>query len=504
MLLRAKGSVQALYIAVTFLLIGAMAARTPLDSDLFWHLRAGEETVRAGSPLLVDLFSHTRSGTPWINHSWLSQVGLYLLYEMGGYLALSVAVVCGAVVSMALMWRQCQGPVILRAAATILGSVVASVVWVPRPQLVSLVLFALVSYLLYLYKWQGRDRLWLLPVIFLLWSNLHGGYPLGFMLIVALLAGEGLNHLLGYQESRVLPWKNLGSLCLWAGLSAVLLLVNPNGLDVWRIPFQTVNVGALQQFIDEWASPDFHQPLQQAFLWLLFAVFAAVALAGKGMDATDLVMVIGFGYLALVARRNFGPFALAAVPILTRYATCAIENWQRRVSWPAWANRLWCGGVEDDVENIAANRLKKAVNLMIFALLALVAVGKLYVVSHPALVEGFIAQQYPVRAVDWLSKNQIPGSLLNEYNWGGYLQWSLRGWPVFVDGRTDLFGDEIIGEWVTVVQAQEGWEKILAERQIDVILLEPGRPIVEHLQAKGWQLSYQDEQAVIYASPNGN
>lgn len=107
-----------------------MAARTPLDSDLFWHLRAGEETLRSGRPLLVDLFSHTRAGQPWINHSWLSQVGLALLLRAGGYLALSAVMAGLATLSMLLLYLQCEGPTSLQVFALILAGVVASVVWV--------------------------------------------------------------------------------------------------------------------------------------------------------------------------------------------------------------------------------------------------------------------------------------------------------------------------------------------------------------------------------------
>ncbi len=184
-------------LVLALLLIFILAARTPLDSDMWWHLRAGQETVQSGRPVLVDDLSTTRLGAAWINHSWLSEVGMYLVYAWGGSLAIGGITALLAVLSMALVYYTLEGPAILRAFLLILGSVVAAVVWAPRPQLVSLVLMALVGYLLYLYKWKRLDRLWLLPLVFMLWANLHGGFPLGFMLIGCMLAGEFLNFLLG-------------------------------------------------------------------------------------------------------------------------------------------------------------------------------------------------------------------------------------------------------------------------------------------------------------------
>jgi len=78
------------------------------------------------------------------------------------------------------------------------------------------------------------------------------------------------------------------------------------------------------------------------------------------------------------------------------------------------------------------------------------------------------------------------------------LQWSLPSFPTFVDGRTDLFGDEVVGEWITVVQAGENWKEILARYAADLVMLEPDRPLVERTAEGGWKPLYEDSQVVIY------
>ena len=490
-----RGVVNRLVITITLLLIFIMAARTPLDTDLWWHLRAGAETLRIGQPLLSDPFSFTRLGTPWINHSWLSQVGMALLFDWGGYLVLGGTVAGLATLSMVFVLLQCDGPVFLKSAALLLGSVVASVVWVPRPQLTSLVLMALTGYLLYLYKHRGRDLLWVLPPIFILWSNLHGGYPLGLLLIGSMLAGEVVNHILGLESEHILTWKQIARLGGWTALCLLAVLVNPNGLDMWRIPFQTLNVGVLQQFIPEWASPDFHSLLQQTLLWLFLSVFAAVALSGKTMDCSDLICVLGFATLALVARRNYGPFALVAVPVLVRYGAAALEAWRQR---SPWLSKLERRVQSKTIESLSVRRIKKTINLSLAVLLALVAIGKLYVVTQPAFVNHYLVESYPVRAVEWLVENHPRGRMLNEYNSGGYLLWALPETRVFVDGRTDLFGDEIIGEWIGAVQAGPGWQETLERYEVDLVMLSPDQPLLQQLPGAGWNLLYQDAQTKIF------
>jgi len=495
-------------LVLALLLIFILAARTPLDSDMWWHLRAGQETVQSGRPMLVDNLSTTRSGTPWINHSWLSEVGMYLLYAWGGSLAIGGMTALLAVLSMALVYFTLEGPALLRAFLLILGSIVAAVVWAPRPELVSLVLMALVGYLLYLYKWKHIQRLWLLPVVFVLWANLHGGYPLGFMLIGCMVGGEILNYLLGNRAEEVLNRQQVLRLLLWGGLSVVALLINANGVNILLIPFQTVGVKVLQNFVAEWASPDFHLFFQQPFIWLMLLLLAAVGYSGKRLDGTDLLTVSLFTYLTLVARRNYGPYALAALPVLSRHLWLAIQAWMAREPVTGWKIRLGLVKVENGeageepakTSSLPAIRpgVMRAINLALVAFIGFAAIGKLYVTSNPILVDSYLNSSYPVKAIAWIRNNHPAGPMLNEYNWGGYLIWFLRDYQVFVDGRTDLYGDDVLGQWITAVQAGTGWQAILDKWKIRLVLIEPNKPLAVALPLAGWKLLYKDDQAVIF------
>ncbi|MCJ7626664.1 MAG: hypothetical protein MUO76_24495, partial [Anaerolineaceae bacterium] len=315
---------------VTLLLIFIIAARTPLDSDLWWHLRSGEETINSGTPLLHDEFSYTKYGSDWINHSWLSQVILYFVFMWGKYLGLSLFVSILAVSSMLFVWFQLEDHGVIGAFITIFGSIVASVVWSPRPQITSLVFFGIVSYLLFLYKWRGIDRLWLLVPIFIIWSNLHGGFPLGFMLVGLMIIGECINKILNNQEPKQLSGRKIIQLMMWLIIASLAVMLNPNGFSTWIIPFKTIGVEVLQNFVSEWASPDFHELFQQPFIWLLIGILAAIGFSGRRLDGTDFLTVGLFAYLSLMARRNYGPFALVATPVLSRYLWAAGQSWLER------------------------------------------------------------------------------------------------------------------------------------------------------------------------------
>jgi hypothetical protein len=485
------------FLTVILILIFAMAARTPLDTDMWWHLRAGEETWQTGRPVTVDTFSYTRQGETWINHSWLSQVGMYLIYRLGGFLALGAAVALLAVISMGLVYAQMVGHPLARGFVLMLTASVAAKVWTPRPQLASLVLFGLIGYLLYQYKWKQRDHLWLFIPVFILWSNLHGGYVLGLLLIGAMLAGEVLNNLLGFRGQEVLSWKKIGKLVIWGLAAGLVVVINPNGLAMWAIPFQTVNVGVLREFIVEWASPDFHEFTLQPFLWLLLGTLGLAGISGRRLDGSDLASVAGFAYLAFLAQRNFGPFAMVAAPVLSRHLVVGSQNWRvpsrikesRSGQW--WANLSKRGEVSP--------RVRSVVNGMIVGLISLAAVVKLFAVASPQKVSSQMTDYYPVEAVRWLQENRPSGRLFNSYNWGGYLIWELRDYPIFVDGRTDLYNDALLRKYLQVARGQEGYAQILDEYQVKLVLAETDSGLTRVLdETEGWKAGFRDDIAAVF------
>lgn len=476
------------YFYVIILLLLIMALRTPLDTDMWWHLRAGEETWLNRQVYSVDTFSFTRSGQIWLNHSWLSQVMMFVLFQTGGYLALSVWVAVTAATSMALVYFQMEGHSLLRGAILILAGAAASVVWSPRPQIMSLVLFGLVSYLLYLYKWKKKNHLiWLVP-IFLIWGNLHGGYVLGVILLGVMIGGELLNKIIPGKTEFHMDWPEIRKLVFWASSGMLAVLINPFGIGMWKIPFNTVGLKALQDFISEWASPDFHQLFQQPMLWMLFLIFIAIGISKKTIDGTDLLSLIVFSWFAFTARRNFGPFAMVSAPVISRHLHDIFENWK---SEGKNKNKLsaTAGNISDNTRNW--------INLAIIVLLVVAASWKAVDVNKTSFVREKESEIFPSQAVDILLNENDPGKIFNEYNWGGYLIWHLRDFQVFVDGRTDLYGDEILDDYLAVVKVQKGWNQILDINKIDILLIKSGSNLEIFAKNKGWHTIYKDSIAVV-------
>src|SRR5574342_207667 len=204
--------------------IFAMAARPSVDTDTWWHLRAGAWMVAHRQVLTHDEFSSTRYGQPWINHSWLSQIPLYLLWRALGYAGLNLATAALVTLAFLLVYWQCSGNAYLKAFTLVLAAAVSAVYWSARPQLISFVLAAVFLYVLHAFRWRGVNRLWLLPPLMALWVNLHGGFAIGFLLLAITLAGQVLSRLLRQHGPGVVEWRGLAWL---AGISLACLAVVP-------------------------------------------------------------------------------------------------------------------------------------------------------------------------------------------------------------------------------------------------------------------------------------
>ncbi len=219
-----------------------MAARGVHDPDVWWHLRAGQEIVASHHVPRRDIFSYTRYGQPWIAHEWLSEVIFYLIFRAGSWAGLMVAFAGVIAGTFLLLYRQCAGRPYIAGLMVALGAMATVPSWGVRPQIFSMLLAAVFLWLLEKARRSDPSQLhflWWTPLLMLLWVNLHGGFLLGPALMAITLAGWLLEAWLGltkWPEARARAWR------LGAALTACVALIplNPNGLELYRYPFQTL------------------------------------------------------------------------------------------------------------------------------------------------------------------------------------------------------------------------------------------------------------------------
>ena len=484
---------------ITFLAVFAMAARVSVDTDTWWHLRAGQYILENQTIPQTDPFSHTRAGEPWQYPGWLVEAPMTLIYNLAGPGGLNLFTAGMVTLAFFFIWLALSGGTFLRAFVIVLAAAASGVYWAARPYLMTFLLAAVYLWILESNRWQrsaaSKKRLWLLPLLMILWVNSHGGFAVGFILwgvywfsdlVAWLLDGSlwGWMRTLFKQPLSALRQPELH--LTWIGLLMLLVIcINPSGPIMLAYPFKTVSIGALTDYIQEWQSPDFHLPATQPFIWLVIAILGAVGISRRRIALTDFLLFSGFFYMSLMAGRNIALFALAAPLALTRHTAPVLEALGRKLGFRmSFSER--------------PTRLQNTLNWAILLLLVLAVAVKAASVYPRAVNERYFNEALPVEAIAYIKDNLPPGQMFNSYNWGGYLLWSLPEYPVFIDGRTDLYSDGLIDEWLQVVRAEDGWQQVLNLYDVRLILLEPHMPVVGVLEDEGWRELYQDEKSVVY------
>jgi len=474
---------------IGFLAVFAMAARITMDTDSWWHLRAGQWIWEHQAIPRVDPFSYTRANTTWQYPGWLVEVPMYWVYRWLGPGGLNLWTAGMVTLAFVFIWSTMSGGAFARAFVLVLAAAASGVYWAARPYLVTFVLVAVFLWILEDFRGKGYPlgyrRIWWIPALMVLWANCHGGFAVGFIVLAVYMLGTLR---LETREGKIVFGCNFSALrimILILILSLLAVCINPYGPVMLAYPFKTVGIGALQDYIQEWQSPDFHSINVQPFAWLLLLTLGVVGVSRQRIRLTDFFLTAGFSYMGLLSGRNIALFALAAPMVITRHAAPLIAALSRRLQFRQHPVGLVPAGMA-------------VINVLIAAVI-LIAVGFKVALVYPESVnESAFRKGLPVEAVEYLRVNHPPGRLLNSYNWGGYLLWALPEYPVFVDGRTDLYNDEVIGEWLNVARADPGWKQVLDRWQVRLILIEPKTPLIPQLESNGWHKVYSDEVAVIY------
>jgi hypothetical protein len=474
------------------------------DCDTGWHIRTGEWILAHGWVPSRDIFSFSKPGAPWFAWEWLTDVFFAKLNAFGGLQA--VVLFCILLLSITFTGvffqvRRKANPIVA-ISVTILAAAASSIHWLARPHLFTL--FFLVLFYAALERVRaGRTRLAgipylvILPVVTVLWTNLHGGFFVGALMIAAFGAGELLTIAFSADSSlRVPAWRHARAYFLSSFACMAASLLNPYTYHLHVHMAQYLRDPFNSQHIAEFLSPTFHHPMAM-FLetMLVLSVAAAIWHASRGRFAEPLLMVV-WAHGSLLAARNIPIFMIAAAPPVA----AAIQEWllllpQIRVA--AWLRNAGerfntVAAETGQVESIGRWHLVSAAGVLLVAAL-------LYAPHPPQKFRSeFDPKSYPAGALASLGRD--PGAhIFTHDEWGDYLIWT--GHKVFVDGRSDFYGDDFEEHYIDVLNVKYGWEKTLGRFGVDTILMPPSAPLTGALkESSRWQVVYDDGIALVFRS----
>lgn len=450
------------------------------DGDTGWHIRTGEYILDHGVPL-HDLFSFSRPGQPWFAWEWLSDLifgQTHRWWGLPGIAALSAILVClPGVLLFAWLLRRNAGAWIALA-VTLAATGAASIHYLARPHLFSLVLLVGGLWLIDEDRRRNTPWLWTLIPIAGLWSNLHGGF-VGWLGILGLLTVVSAS-----RRDRAAT----GRYGLLLGLSSIATFINPYGWQLHRHIFEYLRSPWFSEHVQEFQSPQFRSENMLIFALLLFTGVAVAANVWRARPF-EAAMIVFWGFLALRSARYVPLFAVVTTPSIAFYTA---ELWQRAAARSGARSALrvlW-----ESSESLGI-RWHPTPWLLILTSLAFLAVFPVTGLAN------FPQRSFPVVAVDRTSQAlTAPGQrVLTSDQWADYLIYRLYGGArVFFDGRSDFYGPAVGDDYRTLLQAAPESRAVMERYRFTAALLPRDWPLAQILEHDPeWTVSYRDKQAVL-------
>ena len=463
-------------ISIIILIMAALfgiSSRSFVDPDLWGHLRFGLDTIEAGHIIQEDPYSYLSLDQRWINHEWLAEVAFgfaWLISHVQGLVLLKtvVALLTTGMIYFFLVHRH---------VAPLMAGILVFLAWFGiqpalgtiRPHMFT-ILFTAVLFIIISSAEIGKYRwLWILPVVFALWVNFHGGFLAG----LAFLGIWSIIHLIFNSNKwpRIVPP---------VALSFLAVLLNPYGLDLITFLIRTATVSRPE--IIEWMPIGLTTNLGIIYLVLLTLAILGVVFSNQKKSLPLMVVLSVSAVSPLISVRHLPLFALAVVI----FAGVHIANARNRLR----------------SENEAPQKKHPLVAALSLSIAVVFIIWGYTNLQHIQVVNESITP-VPIEAVSLLNESDIEGNLAVEFNWGEYVIWHLGPEvQISVDGRREtIYSDEIYRMNLDFVEGINDWDKLLDDHETHMALVSRFRASRNLLILKdGWELVYEDGTSALFAS----
>lgn len=461
-------AILAIFVLIVSFMLGAVPGAIG-DGDTTWHLAAGRWIIEHREIPYSDPFSYTVFGQPWVAHEWLSEVVMASTYNvagLSGVVVLIVAAIALTYLIIGLHLRRWAKPLELFIALAIIAIALVPFRYA-RPMVLAWPLLAFWVYALLRAREENRaPSLWLAPLM-TLWINVHASFAIGLALTLA-FALEALV----YSEDRrraFVDWTLFGVV---VGLAA---LINPHGLSGVFFPLYVVGNSAVNE-INEF-KPANVGSTPTLSLYLL-AFIGLSLLRGARLPPMRIVILLGLLYLGLTHQRHQALLlivgGLVAVPALTSG---------------------WISGRSPKPPLLRGMSLKRKASVTAIAVCTFLMVAGSRLLTPIHQEESSIN---PVRAFRSIPPELMHKRVINEYGLGGPL--ILRGVPVFVDGRFDVFGSDHMSRYWKIARGDAAEFQAAHTRwQFCWSIFRPQDGIVALLdRLPRWRRQYADEHVVVH------
>lgn len=449
------------------------------NSDTWWHLSSGLWILQNHALPHSGVFSQAPDAR-WIATSWLYDLKLAVWYKLVGLAAFPVFLMFFkallAIVTFLLAggWR---GNFWLAVGLSGVAQCILAGVQ-PAPAYCSVIFFGVELLILSESPRSGRHFFWLVP-LFLVWANVHIQFVYGIVVLIWFVAAERLRAAAPAAKAAR-PADKSTALPRVVGLSVAATFITPYLYHPYGVFFSSA-FSVANAYLPDFHAMRFRQPQDYLLLLLAMAAFLALGLR-RSRDPFQIVLLAGCTALSFYAQRDIWLVTLAALAV--------IGDMRAPESSP---EALPGSQMPDASQGYRSLVLAGAVSVAILIVAAVVVIPR----GRDALLAK-AARGYPVGASNYIREHHLAQPIFNAFEWGGFLTWYLPEYPVAIDSRTELYGDDYVIEYSKVMNADAPYKEFPALANARTVLLPKSAIMTEALSSvPAFKVAYSDEVAVV-------
>jgi len=467
------------------LLVSALSLKLLSDQDTGFHLKAGKWIIENHSFPQKDTFTYTVNNNDYIDLHWLFQIIIYGIYTIFSYDGLSFFVMLLSLILLILLILRNQInkiPLSISCFVMLFGFLIIEQRLILRPEMLTFIYITGMLIILELYYKFQKNVLYLLPIIMLFWCNTQGLFILGIIIIGS------------YFFTLFLKEKKINKKFLfWSSISVLACLINPYFIKGFVFPLELLtrfdNNNIFKQHISELKSfSSINKYVLKDYLFIAFSsiTFVITAITIRKRHLYEFILLLLFFYLALSSIRNIPLFIIIAIPIISISTNEILINLKEK----NWFSKI------------------KFIKYIVYFLMIIVTLGFILQIytgayyinnSYSKFGIGLDKEEQPIKACEFLNKNQLDGKLINSIGYGGWLSWNLSQ-PIFIDGRLEVIKEQLYQEVTNSWNG--GLANLIDKYNPKLIVYNYTKYLPWTIQLnkmQDWRIIYLDNEAAIYA-----
>ena len=479
------------YTAILGLVYFLLNYRPLWHTDLWGHLSYGRRIWQSGTLPSTEPLMPLSAGVPFIDTAWLSQLIGYGAISSLGVTAMQFLYAASITVCLGLLlWRfhqRSQSAVISLAGLALFAWADWQQLLIVRPQLAGLLCFVALLMLLTSRRWHPATFV-LVPLLFALWANLHGSFPVGLLMLGCFCAGRAIDVLRRTRSIRMAVFDRwLRRYFLLAELAAVGTLLTPYRLALYTGVFSVVGSKNLADLV-EWDPLTLRMAQGRAAAIVCLVLVLLYRFSPRRVSAVEALLLATLGAGALWTSR----LILWWVPVASYYLVLHGAAVWRRTQWgqsakePSPRSSKW---------SIVAIGLA-------WVFFGFTPFGLRFLHSKEPPLERSLSAGTPVGAVEYLRENPPKGQIFNTYEWGDYLLWAgPDNLQVFAASHAHLIPRTVWQSYMGVIELKSNWERTLDVYGVNTIVLDTqkrGSLIGRLKRSEEWRTAYEDDQSFVF------